>query len=68
MMDRISEEEERLCPAVQTERWFREVDGVHGIKGCLDPEFKNWGGRGGLCWWKKQNERSLGGMENLERV
>lgn len=53
---------ESLCPAVQAERWSREASGVHGIEGYLDPEFKNWGGRGGLfdgrnrmsmSWWQE---------------
>lgn len=35
---------------------------------CSNPEFKNWDGKRGLCWWRKQNKQSLDGMENLEHV
>lgn len=55
-----------MCSCPGRQRWCREAYGVHGIEGCLDPEFKNCGGQRGLSWWRKQNEQCLGGMETLQ--
>lgn len=55
-----------MCSCPGRQRWCREAYGVHGIEGCLDPEFKNCGGQRGLSWWRKQNEQCLGDMETFQ--